>query len=192
MFLLSGSFFSEAEAKGGDKVAVIAENMAKAIWGSASAAIGKDFGATTRNSWESPGPYRIVGVFKEPSTMAHRFLNVPSLFIPYSFSGYPGRGMMVMNLRVQSDNPNMKNLGITPQIQLDVCHADVMAIIENSFRRSDLREYARAALSLGPALDRILNFDSGTQDANGPDELVWEFIKDTMSELAREINFANR
>jgi putative ABC transport system permease protein len=102
--IAAGSFFTDAEMKSSARTAVIAENMARTIWGSATAAIGRTFDANGRESWDRSGTYQVIGVFAEPTAMQARYLQVPVLFVPYdyfaSYSGAPG--MAVMWMRVQS------------------------------------------------------------------------------------------
>ena len=80
--VLSGRFFDEEDSLGHQKVAVIVEPLAKALFGNSNAAVGQTISVLGI-------PFTIIGVFKESfDTYGQSEISEQTLLIPYSVARY--------------------------------------------------------------------------------------------------------
>ena len=80
--VVSGRFFDQEDSQAHNKVAVITEKMARAIYGSPQAAVGKVIKLTGL-------PFTIIGTFKERGeTFGQSEIIDNTMLIPYSVSRY--------------------------------------------------------------------------------------------------------
>ncbi len=90
-----GNTFTAAEAEGNEKVALLSENAARAMFGDADP-VGKSFGLETDDynpdtPPEPPTSYRVVGTFDLSLTGADPFSNAPALYLPFPDASDPER-----------------------------------------------------------------------------------------------------
>jgi hypothetical protein len=99
--MVAGSFFTEQEAADKVDVAVVSESLAKIIWGTPAAAIGKTLtpeGLDERDIIAFSDQYRVIGVFADLEGLKNMFLQVASVLVPYRFiSAVGSSGMVVYN-----------------------------------------------------------------------------------------------
>ena len=98
--LILGSFFTEADVKTGEKKAVISENLAQILFGSAENAIGEVVrppapendeqqnqdgpGGAFRAMFMNPPAFSIVGVFADVGELRRKSYGVADMIIPYT------------------------------------------------------------------------------------------------------------
>ncbi|HLW84253.1 MAG TPA: ABC transporter permease [Candidatus Sulfotelmatobacter sp.] len=95
--ILSGRFFDREDSQAHNKVGVITEKMARSVYGSPQAAIGKVIKLTGL-------PFTVIGTFKESvETFGESEVTDNSMVIPYSVSRYfletPGVKMIYFSMR---------------------------------------------------------------------------------------------